>query len=117
VAGPGVAAVEPRLFGFAPVEAADRALAGAGISWSEVTAVELNEAFAVCIACVEAWEVDPANVDVKEGAIAIGPFGASGGRVLGTVAERLRESGESWGAATLCIGVGQSLAVVLENVS
>lgn len=118
IAGRGVAAVEPQFFGYAPVEAADRALKRAGISWSEVAAIELNEAFAVqCIACVEAWNVDPSIVNAKGGAIAIGhPLGASGGRVLGTLAERLRESGDRWGVATICIGVGQALAVVLENV-
>jgi acetyl-CoA acetyltransferase family protein len=119
IAGRGVSALEPQLFGFAPVEAADRALARAGISWADVSAVELNEAFAVqSIACVDAWKVDPEIVNAKGGAIAIGhPLGASGGRVLGTLAARLRESGDRYGVAAICIGVGQALAVVLENVS
>jgi acetyl-CoA acyltransferase len=119
VAGRGVSAVEPPMFGYAPVEAADRALARAGVSWSDVGAVELNEAFAVqSLACVDAWGIDPAIVNAKGGAIAIGhPLGASGGRILGTLAGRLRESGERWGVAAICIGVGQALAVVLENVS
>jgi len=119
IAGRGVSAVEPPMFGFAPVEAADRALRRAGIRWSEVAAVELNEAFAVqSIACVDAWGIDPAIVNAKGGAIAIGhPLGASGGRILGTLAARLRESGERWGVAAICIGVGQALAVVLENVA
>jgi acetyl-CoA acyltransferase len=119
VAGRGVSAVEPPMFGYAPVEAADRALRRAGITWAEVAAVELNEAFAVqSIACVDAWGIDPAIVNAKGGAIAIGhPLGASGGRVLGTLAARLRTSGERWGVAAICIGVGQALAVVLENVA
>jgi len=119
IAGRGVSAVEPPMFGYAPVEAADRALRRAGIKWSEVAAVELNEAFAVqSIACVDAWGIDPAIVNAKGGAIAIGhPLGASGGRILGTLAARLRESGERWGVAAICIGVGQALAVVLENVA
>ena len=119
VAGRGVSALEPQLFGFAPVEAADRALARAGISWSDVSAVELNEAFAVqSLACVDAWGVDPGIVNTKGGAIAIGhPLGASGGRILGTLAQRLVESGDRWGVAAICIGVGQALAVVLENVA
>ena len=119
IAGRGVSAVEPPMFGYAPVEAADRALRRAGIRWSEVAAVELNEAFAVqSIACVDAWGIDPAIVNAKGGAIAIGhPLGASGGRILGTLAARLRESGERWGVAAICIGVGQALAVVLENVA
>ncbi|MDI3408153.1 thiolase family protein [Streptomyces cavernicola] len=119
VAGRGVFALDPQLFGFAPVEAAERALRSAGIGWSDVGAVELNEAFAVqSLACVDAWKVDPALVNAKGGAIALGhPLGASGGRLLGTLAHRLQESGERWGLAAICIGVGQALAVVLENVT
>ncbi|WP_328505453.1 thiolase family protein [Streptomyces sp. NBC_00104] len=119
IAGRGVSALEPQMFGFAPVEAADRALKRAGISWSDVSAVELNEAFAVqSLACVDAWKIDPAIVNSKGGAIAIGhPLGASGGRLIGTLAARLRESGQRWGVAAICIGVGQALAVVLENVT
>ncbi|GAA0463353.1 acetyl-CoA acyltransferase [Paractinoplanes deccanensis] len=119
IAGRGVSAVEPPMFGYAPVAAADRALARAGITWDDVAAVELNEAFAVqSLACVDAWDIDPAIVNAKGGAIAIGhPLGASGGRILGTLAARLRESGDRWGVAAICIGVGQALAVVLENVA
>ena len=119
VAGRGVHALDPQEFGFAPVEAANTALARAGISWSDVGAVELNEAFAVqSIACVDAWKIDPEIVNAKGGAIAIGhPLGASGGRILGTLAHRLVASGERWGVAAICIGVGQALAVVLENVA
>ena len=96
-----------------------QALARAGIGWSDVGAVELNEAFAVqSLACVDAWKVDPEIVNAKGGAIAIGhPLGASGGRILGTLAHRLRERGDRWGVAAICIGVGQGLAVVLENTS
>ncbi|MFF4836695.1 thiolase family protein [Streptomyces sp. NPDC001315] len=119
IAGRGVFALDPQLFGFAPVEAANRALKNAGIAWSDVSAVELNEAFAVqALACVDAWKIDPSIVNAKGGAIALGhPLGASGGRLLGTLAHRLRESGERWGLAAICIGVGQALAVVLENVT
>jgi acetyl-CoA acyltransferase len=118
VAGRGAAAVEPQRFGIAPVEAADRALARAGIGWGDVGAVELNEAFAVqSLACIDAWGIDPDIVNARGGAISIGhPLGASGGRILGTLAARLRESGDRWGVAAICIGVGQGLAVVLENV-
>lgn len=118
IAGRGVSAVEPQMFGYAPVEAADRALSRAGITWADVGAVELNEAFAVqTLACVDAWRIDPEIVNAKGGAIAIGhPLGASGGRILGTLAARLQESGERHGVAAICIGVGQALAVVLENV-
>lgn len=119
IAGRGVSALDPQDFGFAPVEAANRALRRAGITWSDVSAVELNEAFAVqSLACVDAWGVDPALVNAKGGAIALGhPLGASGGRILGTLTHRLRESGARFGVAALCIGVGQALAVVLENVT
>lgn len=119
VAGRGTFANEPPKFGVAPVEAAERALRRAGIRWDDVSAVELNEAFAVqSLACVDDWGIDLEMVNAKGGAIAIGhPLGASGGRVLGTLAHRLRESGARWGVAAICIGVGQALAVVLENVS
>jgi acetyl-CoA acyltransferase len=122
IAGRGTHALAPQEFGFAPVEAAGKALAGAGIGWADVAAVELNEAFAVqSLACVDAWLehglADPEIVNAKGGAIAIGhPLGASGGRILGTLAHRLRETGDRWGVAAICIGVGQALAVVLENV-
>ncbi len=118
IAGRGAAAGEPQYFGFAPVAAADLALRRAGIGWSDVAAVELNEAFAAqSLACIRAWDVDPGIVNQHGGAIAIGhPLGASGVRVLGTLAATLASSGARWGVAALCIGVGQGLAVVLENV-
>jgi acetyl-CoA acetyltransferase family protein len=119
VAGRGVHALDPQDFAIAPVEAANKALARAGIGWDDVAAVELNEAFAVqSLACVDAWKIDPEIVNARGGAIAIGhPLGASGGRILGTLAKRLVESGDRWGVAAICIGVGQGLAVVIENVS
>ncbi|WP_088319265.1 thiolase family protein [Kineosporia sp. R_H_3] len=121
VAGRGATANDPNLFGLAPIEAAGAALRRAGVTWSQVGAVELNEAFAVqSLACVDAWLKDglrdPELVNAKGGAIAIGhPLGASGGRVVATLAARLRADGERYGVAAICIGVGQALAVVLEN--
>lgn len=117
LAGRGVMALDPQEFGYAPVEAANRALARAGIGWDQVGAVELNEAFAVqSLACVDAWPIDPEIVNQWGGAIAIGhPLGASGGRILGTLAAVLRTTNQRWGVAAICIGVGQGLAVVLEN--
>jgi acetyl-CoA acyltransferase len=117
VAGRGTFALEPQSFGYAPVEAANRALERAGIDWSDVGAIELNEAFAVqSLACLDAWKVDPGIVNTRGGAIAIGhPLGASGGRLVGTLAKVLRERRQRWGVAAICIGVGQGLAVVLEN--
>ncbi|WP_063012708.1 thiolase family protein [Nocardia kruczakiae] len=118
IAGRGAHAVEPQAFGYAPVEAANRALARAGIDWGQVGAVELNEAFAVqSLACVDAWNIDPEIVNTRGGAIALGhPLGASGGRILATLSKVLRERHERWGVAAICIGVGQGLAVVLENL-
>ena len=117
IAGRGAAANEPQYFGFAPVEAANLALRRAGITWEDVAAVELNEAFAAqSLACVDAWGIDPGIVNRHGGAIAIGhPLGASGTRILGTLARSLEASGKRWGVAAICIGVGQGLAVVLEN--
>ena len=119
IAGRGASAGEPQYFGYAPVDAANRALERAGISWSDVDAVELNEAFAAqSLACIDAWDIDPQIVNRHGGALAIGhPLGASGTRVLGTLARNLQQSGGRYGVAAICIGVGQGLAVVLENVS
>jgi acetyl-CoA acetyltransferase family protein len=119
IAGRGAAAGEPQYFGYAPVDAANRALDRAGISWSDVDAVELNEAFAAqSLACIDAWDIDPEIVNPHGGALAIGhPLGASGTRVLGTLARSLQYTGGRYGVAATCIGVGQGLAVVLENVS
>ncbi|WP_137802135.1 thiolase family protein [Kocuria sp. 2SI] len=117
IAGRGAAANEPQFFGEAPVEAANLALKRAGIGWGDVSAVELNEAFAAqSLACIRQWGIEETIVNAWGGAIAIGhPLGASGTRVLGTLARRLQAEGGRWGVASLCIGVGQGLAVVLEN--
>jgi acetyl-CoA acyltransferase len=119
IAGRGSNALAPQDFGYAPVEAANRALAAAGVGWADVGAVELNEAFAVqSLACLDAWKVDQDIVNTRGGAIAIGhPLGASGGRILGTLTGVLRERAERWGVAAICIGVGQGLAMVVENVA
>jgi acetyl-CoA acetyltransferase family protein len=117
IAGRGTCAVDPDVFGIAPVEAANRALARAGIGWGDIDLVELNEAFASqSLACLADWnELDPDKVNVNGGAIALGhPLGASGVRILGTLAHALRERGGGWGVAAICIGVGQGLAVVIE---
>ncbi len=112
----GVAGVDPDVFGIGPVRAAEIALERAGITWSDLSAVELNEAFAAqSLACVRSWKgLDPDIVNPNGGAIAIGhPLGASGARVIGSLAHQLRRNGGGWGLAALCIGVGQGLAVVL----
>jgi acetyl-CoA acetyltransferase family protein len=113
----GAAAVDPDVFGIAPVEAANTALARAGIRWEDVSVVELNEAFASqCLADIDEWQgLDPEKVNPNGGAIAIGhPLGASGVRVLGGLAHELKRRGGGLGVAAICIGVGQGLAVVVE---
>jgi acetyl-CoA acetyltransferase family protein len=114
----GVHGVDPDVFGIAPVEAANKALAKAGLTWGDIDAVELNEAFASqSLACLKGWpELDPAKVNMSGGAIAIGhPLGASGARVVGRAVTELRARGCRYGLAALCIGVGQGLAMVLES--
>jgi acetyl-CoA acetyltransferase family protein len=114
----GVAGNDPNIFGIAPVEAANRALARAGKTWSDVDVVELNEAFASqSLACLKLWpDVDPEKVNIHGGAIAIGhPLGASGGRIVGHLAHELERRGGGIGVAAICIGVGQGLAIVLER--
>ena len=117
VASRAVSAIEPQLFGIGPVEAARTALKRAGITGSDLTAVELNEAFAAqSLACLAEWrDLDPEVVNLHGGAIALGhPLGCSGARILGTLAHQLHRQGGGWGLAAICIGVGQGLAVVLE---
>jgi acetyl-CoA acetyltransferase family protein len=114
----GAAAVDPDVFGIAPVKAANLALERAGITWDDVAVVELNEAFASqCLADIGEWKgLDPDKVNPNGGAIALGhPLGASGVRILGSLAHELRRRGGGYGVAALCIGVGQGLAVVLEG--
>lgn len=117
IAGRGVFANEPHLFGVAPVEAANIALRRAGRTWADVDVVELNEAFASqSLACIRQWDIDPERVNIHGGAIAMGhPLGASGGRVLGHAAHELARRGGGVAVVALCIGVGQGVAVVLER--
>ncbi|MEU6257176.1 acetyl-CoA C-acyltransferase [Streptomyces sp. NPDC047043] len=118
VSATGVHAVDPHYFGLAPVEAVNRALAKAGKSFADLDVLELNEAFAAqVLGCVAEWpEFDPAILNPQGGAIALGhPLGASGARLAGTVAHQLARKGSGVGIATLCIGVGQGLALVLER--
>jgi acetyl-CoA acetyltransferase family protein len=113
----GAAGVDPDVFGIAPVRAAEIALERAGIGWGDVAVVELNEAFASqCLADIGEWKgLDPDKVNPNGGAIALGhPLGASGVRILGSLAHELRRRGGGYGVAALCIGVGQGLAIVLE---
>lgn len=118
VSASAVSATEPHYFGLAPVEAVHRALAKAGRSFGELSTLELNEAFAAqVLGCVAEWpDLDPGVLNPQGGAIALGhPLGASGARLAGTVAHQLARRGSGTGVATLCIGVGQGLALVLER--
>jgi acetyl-CoA acyltransferase len=118
ISATGVHALDPHYFGLAPVEAVNRALAKAGKGFDDLSVLELNEAFAAqVLGCVAEWpEFDPAILNPQGGAIALGhPLGASGARLAGTVAHQLARQGGGTGVATLCIGVGQGLALVLER--
>jgi acetyl-CoA acyltransferase len=118
VSATGVSAIDPQYFGLAPVEAVGRALAKAGRGFDDLSVLELNEAFAAqVLGCLAEWpEFDPAILNPQGGAIALGhPLGASGARLAGTVAHQLARRGSGTGIATLCIGVGQGLALVLER--
>ncbi|MGX4688596.1 thiolase family protein [Streptomyces sp. JNUCC 63] len=118
ISATGVSATDPHYFGLAPVEAVNRALAKAGRTFADLDVLELNEAFAAqVLGCLAEWpEFDPAILNPQGGAIALGhPLGASGARLAGTVAHQLARKGTGIGVATLCIGVGQGLALVLER--
>lgn len=117
IAAVASAGVEPDLMGMGPVPASRLALRRAGIAVGDLGVVELNEAFASqAIACVRELELDPERVNPNGGAIALGhPLGSSGARIAGALAWELRRRGERWGLAAMCIGVGQGIAIVLEN--
>jgi acetyl-CoA acetyltransferase family protein len=113
----GLHAVDPPIYGIAPVEAANRALERAGIGWGDLELVELNEAFAAqALACLSQWpELDPEIVNVNGGAVALGhPIGCSGARILTTLVSELKRRRGGYGLAALCIGVGQGIAMVVE---
>jgi 3-oxoadipyl-CoA thiolase len=111
-----VSGVEPDCMGIGPVPATRRALERAGIGAGALKLVELNEAFAAqAVACVRELGLDPEIVNPNGGAIALGhPLGASGARILTTLVHELRRRGGGYGVATMCIGVGQGIATVIE---
>ncbi|HXG45775.1 MAG TPA: thiolase family protein [Gemmatimonadales bacterium] len=111
-----VAGVDPSVMGLGPVPATRKALARAGLRASDLDLVELNEAFAAqSIACIRDLELDPAKVNIYGGAIALGhPLGASGARIVTTLVHALRRTGGRYGLATMCIGVGQGIAMIVE---
>jgi 3-oxoadipyl-CoA thiolase len=112
-----VAGVPPEIMGIGPVPATRKALARAGLAVEDLALIELNEAFAAqAIACIRELGLDPARVNVNGGAIASGhPLGSSGSRILTTLVHELRRGGGRYGLATMCIGVGQGIAVVVER--
>ena len=113
-----VAGVDPALMGTGPIPATRKALARAGITASDLDLVELNEAFASqSVVCIDELGLDPAKVNVNGGAIALGhPLGMSGGRLITMLVHELRRTGGRWGLATMCIGVGQGIATVVERL-
>ena len=113
-----VAGVEPRRMGIGPVHATRKALKRAGLSLEDIDLVELNEAFAAqSLACIKELGLDTTKVNVNGGAIALGhPLGCSGARILTTLVHEMRRSGARYGLATMCIGVGQGIATIVERV-
>jgi acetyl-CoA acetyltransferase family protein len=113
-----VAGVDPAVMGVGPVPATRKALQRAGIGVDDLDLVELNEAFASqSLVCIDELGLDPATVNVNGGAIALGhPLGMSGGRLITMLTHELRRTGGRYGLATMCIGVGQGIATVVERM-
>jgi 3-oxoadipyl-CoA thiolase len=118
VVSTGVAGVDPAIMGIGPVPAARKALARAGIGAADLDLVELNEAFASqSVVCMDELGLDPEKVNVNGGAIALGhPLGASGARLVTMLVHELARRGGRYGLATMCIGVGQGIATVVERI-
>ncbi|MDH2909265.1 MAG: acetyl-CoA C-acyltransferase [Candidatus Eremiobacteraeota bacterium] len=114
----GVAGVAPEIMGIGPVPATQAALRHAGLRLDEIELVELNEAFAAqSLACIGRLGLDAARVNVNGGAIALGhPLGASGARIATTLLHEMRRRNAKFGAATMCIGVGQGIATIFEGM-
>jgi len=112
-----VAGVDPSVMGLGPIPATQKALKRAGLTIDQIDLVELNEAFASqAIACIRDLKLDPARVNIYGGAIAIGhPLGSTGARILTTLVHALRRTGGRFGLATMCIGVGQGIAMIVER--
>jgi 3-oxoadipyl-CoA thiolase len=113
-----VAGVDPAIMGVGPVPATRKALERAGIGVGDLDLIELNEAFASqSLVCIDELGLDPAKVNVNGGAIALGhPLGMSGGRLITMLTHELRRTGGRYGLATMCIGVGQGIATVVERI-
>jgi 3-oxoadipyl-CoA thiolase len=113
-----VAGVDPAIMGYGPVPATRKALERAGIGVDDLDLVELNEAFASqSIVCIDDLGLDPGKVNVNGGAIALGhPLGMSGARLITMLSHELCRTGGRWGLATMCIGVGQGIATIIERI-
>jgi acetyl-CoA acetyltransferase len=113
-----VAGVHPDIMGIGPVPASEKALMRAGLTVEDLDLVEINEAFSSqSLASLRLLHLDPGKVNVNGGAIAIGhPLGASGARILVTLIHELRRRDGRYGLATMCIGVGQGISMVIERV-
>jgi 3-oxoadipyl-CoA thiolase len=118
VVATAVAGVDPAVMGLGPIPATRKALERAGLTVADLDLVELNEAFASqSVACVRELGLDPDRVNVDGGAIALGhPLGASGGRLITTLVHGLRRTGGRYGLASMCIGVGQGIATIVERI-
>ena len=114
----GVAGVDPAIMGVGPVPASRKALARAGIEVGDLDLVELNEAFAAqSLVCIDELGLDPEKVNVNGGSIAIGhPLGSTGARLMTILVHELRRRGGRYGLVTMCIGVGQGIATVVERI-
>ena len=114
----GVAGVDPAFMGIGPVAAIRRALDASGLELDEIDLIEINEAFAAqVLACARELGIDGGRLNVNGGAIALGhPLGCSGARLLTTLAWELRRRGGRYGIASLCVGVGQGVATVIERI-
>lgn len=115
-----VVGVEPRIMGIGPVEASNKALAKAGLKMSDMDVIELNEAFAAqSLACIRSWGLadDDARINSNGGAIALGhPLGMSGARILQSAAIELQQRKGKYALATMCVGLGQGYATIIERV-
>ncbi|HET7616261.1 MAG TPA: acetyl-CoA C-acyltransferase [Bacillales bacterium] len=111
------AGLEPRVMGLGPIHASLKALKRAGLQAEDIGLVELNEAFASqSLECIRQLELDPSKVNVNGGAIAFGhPLGASGARILTTLVHEMKKRNTKYGLATMCIGVGQGIAAIVEG--
>ena len=113
------AGVHPNYMGIGPIPATQKALKRAGLTIDQIDLVELNEAFASqVIACIRELGIDPKKLNVNGGAIALGhPLGCSGARIMTTLVHEMKKRGSRYGLATMCIGVGQGIATIVERIN